>query len=410
MNTIDQVVARLMAGIGIEQIHIHTWSIRIASLLGIIVISYLTTKLFHHIVIPTIQKITRRTKATWDDYVFNEQMLTAFCRLIPPLMWYILLPFVLEDEPELLDILLRACLVYLIIVVLRLVSTFMNILYEISNEHERLRNRPLKGIYQMLNLVAIGVGLILIISILINQNATSILAGLGASAAILMLVFKDSILGLVAGIQLSANDMLRPGDWITMPKYGADGYVIEVSLTTVKVQNFDKTITTVPPYALVSDSFQNWRGMRESGGRRIKRSLLIDVRSIHACSPEEIEQYKAKNLWAFEEKENELPAKQPLINLEAFRRHALAYLRQREELNQEMPLMIRQLQPTSEGLPLEIYCFTTVKDWIPYEDIQTSIFNHLIGVLPEFSLRLYQKPAELIYKDADDADKSLIKN
>ncbi len=317
MNTIDQAVARLMAGIGIEQIHIHTWSIRIASLLGIIVISYLTTKLFHHIVIPTIQKITRRTKATWDDYVFNEQMLTAFCRLIPPLMWYILLPFVLEDEPELLDILLRACLVYLIIVVLRLVSTFMNILYEISNEHERLRNRPLKGIYQMLNLVAIGIGLILIISILINQNATSILAGLGASAAILMLVFKDSILGLVAGIQLSANDMLRPGDWITMPKYGADGYVIEVSLTTVKVQNFDKTITTVPPYALVSDSFQNWRGMRESGGRRIKRSLLIDVRSIHACTPEEIEQYKAKNLWAFEEKENELPAKQPLINLEA---------------------------------------------------------------------------------------------
>ena len=410
MNTIDQAVARLMMGIGIEQIHIHTWSVRIASLLGILVISYLTTKLFHHVVIPTIQKITRKTKATWDDYLFNEQMLTAFCRLIPPLMWYVLLPFVLEDEPELLDIFHRACLVYLIIMVLRLVNTFMNILYEISNEHERLRNRPLKGIYQMLSLVAIGIGLILIISILIDQDATSILAGLGASAAILMLVFKDSILGLVAGIQLSANDMLRPGDWITMPKYGANGYVIEVSLTTVKVQNFDKTITTVPPYALVSDSFQNWRGMRESGGRRIKRSLLIDVRSIHACSPEDIELYKAKNLWAMNADENGQQPEQPLINLEAFRRHALAYLRNRQDINQEMHLMIRQLQPTSEGLPLEIYCFTTVKDWIPYEEIQTTIFNHLIGVLPEFGLRLYQKPAELIYKDADDADKSLIKN
>lgn len=395
MNTVDQAVARLMMGIGIEQVHIHNWSVRIASVLGILVISYLTTKLFHHVVIPTIQKITRKTKATWDDYLFNEQMLTAFCRLIPPLMWYVLLPFVLEDEPDLLDILHRACLVYLIIMVLRLVNTFMNILYEISNEHERLRNRPLKGIYQMLSLVAIGIGLILIISILINQDATSILAGLGASAAILMLVFKDSILGLVAGIQLSANDMLRPGDWITMPKYGADGYVIEVSLTTVKVQNFDKTITTVPPYALVSDSFQNWRGMRESGGRRIKRSLLIDVRSIHACMPEEIEQYKGKNLWAFTEKGKEMAPEQPLINLEAFRRHALTYLRQREDINQEMHLMIRQLQPTSEGLPLEIYCFTTVKDWVPYENIQTSIFNHLIGVLPEFGLRLYQKPTEL---------------
>lgn len=395
MNTVEQAVARLMMGIGIEQVHIHNWSVRIASVLGILVISYLTTKLFHHIVIPTIQKITRRTKATWDDYLFNKQMLTAFCRLIPPLMWYVLLPFVFEEEPGVLDILLRACLVYLIIVVLRLVSTFMNILYEISNEHERLRNRPLKGIYQMLTLVAIGIGIILIISILVNQDATSILAGLGASAAILMLVFKDSILGLVAGIQLSANDMLRPGDWITIPKYGADGYVIEVSLTTVKVQNFDKTITTVPPYALVSDSFQNWRGMRESGGRRIKRSLLIDVRSIHACMPEEIEQYKGKNLWAFSEKGKEMAPEQPLINLEAFRRHALTYLRRREDINQEMHLMIRQLQPTSEGLPLEIYCFTTAKDWIPYENIQTSIFNHLIGVLPEFGLRLYQKPTEL---------------
>lgn len=165
-----------------------------------------------------------------------------------------------------------------------LVNSFLNSLYEISNEHETLRNRPLKGIYQMINLVAIGIGIILIISILIDQNAATILAGLGASAAVLMLIFKDSILGLVAGVQLSANDMLRPGDWITMPKYGADGDVLEVSLTTVKVRNFDKTITTIPPYVLVSDSFQNWRGMRETGGRRIKRSIFIDMTTVHFCS------------------------------------------------------------------------------------------------------------------------------
>jgi len=390
MNTIDQAVARLMAGIGIEQIHIHTWSIRIASLLGIIVISYLTTKLFHHIVIPTIQKITRRTKATWDDYVFNEQMLTAFCRLIPPLMWYILLPFVLEDEPELLDILLRACLVYLIIVVLRLVSTFMNILYEISNEHERLRNRPLKGIYQMLNLVAIGIGLILIISILINQNATSILAGLGASAAILMLVFKDTIMGLVAGVQLSAYDMLRPGDWISMPKYGADGIVQEVTLNTVKVQNWDNTITTIPPYALVSDSFQNWRGMRESGGRRIKRSLHIDMNSIRFCTADEMDHFAAQG-WISEAEK----AGGQIVNLHVFCHYIERYLRSLQEVNTGMTLMVRQLQPLPEGLPVELYFFTTHKDWIPYERLQAKVFEHLFAVIGTFGLRVYQKPSSL---------------
>lgn len=383
-----QIVAQWMKNIGIEHAHIHLWSVRLVILLGIILVSYTITKIFHHIIIPTIHKITKRTKVTWDDYLFNEKTLTAFCRLIPPLMWYLLLPFAFDAEDVILDILLRGCLVYLIIAIIRLVSTILNFLYEMSNEHERLRNRPLKGIYQMLNLVVIGVGMILIVSIIINQNATSILAGLGASAAILMLVFKDSILGLVAGIQLSANDMLSPGDWITMNKYEANGFVLEVSLTTVKVQNFDKTIVTIPPYALVSDSFQNWRAMFESGGRRIKRSLLIDVRSIHPCTPEEIENYKHKNLWKVEEGEIEYP----LINLEAFRLYALDYLRNRKDINLEMYLMIRQLQPTSEGYPLEIYCFTTNKDWVLYEDTQTAVFNHLIGILPEFGLRLYQKP------------------
>ncbi len=390
MNVLKQAITQWMMNIEVEQEYLQQWSISFIVILGIVLVSYVATKLFHHIVIPTIQTITKKTKVTWDDYIFNEQMLTAFCRLIPPLMWYILLPFAFSTEQKILDILLRASLVYLIVMVLRLVSTFINILYELSNEHEAFRNRPLKGIYQMVNIIFICIGLILIISILINQDATSVLAGLGASAAILMLVFKDSILGLVAGIQLSANNMLRPGDWITIPKYGANGFVIEVSLTTIKVQNFDKTITTVPPYALISDSFQNWRGMRESGGRRIMRSLLMDVNSIHTCSPEDIEKLKKAKLWQVDENCNE----SPLINLEAFRVHALAYLRERKDINNDMHLMVRQLQPTSEGFPLEIYCFTTEKEWIPYEDVQTSVFNHLIGVLPEFGLRLYQKPSE----------------
>lgn len=214
-------------------------------------------------------------------------MMISFCRLIPPLVWYILLPLVFSKLPLLLEFLQKACEIYLVVCMLLLISAFLNSLYEISNEHETLRNRPLKGIYQMIKLIAFGIGFIVIISIITDSNATSILAGLGASAAVLMLIFKDSLLGLVAGVQLSANDMLRPGDWITMPKYGADGDVIEVSLTTVKVRNFDKTITTIPPYVLVSDSFQNWRGMRDTGGRRIKRSINIDLNTIRFCTEEE---------------------------------------------------------------------------------------------------------------------------
>lgn len=273
-------VAQQLSDMGIDKENL-SWSTRLTLVVLILLISYIITKLFRHLVIPAVHKITSRTKATWDDYLFNKRMMNSFCRMIPPIMFYLLLPFVFSNVPQLLNILLKACLIYLVITTLLLINSFLNSLYEISNEHETFRNRPLKGIYQMINLIAIGIGIILIISILINQNAATILAGLGASAAVLMLIFKDSILGLVAGVQLSANDMLRPGDWITMPKYGADGDVLEVSLTTVKVRNFDKTITTIPPYVLVSDSFQNWRGMRETGGRRIKRSVFIDMTTVH---------------------------------------------------------------------------------------------------------------------------------
>ena len=275
----NQETAQLLQQIGFEKSDLN-WATQVVLILGILLMSYLITLIFHHLIMPAVRKITARTKATWDDYLFNDRMMKAFCRMIPPITWYILLPFAFDEKSlYLLHILLKASLIYLIITALMLIKCFLDSLYEISSEHETLKNRPLKGIYQMINLIAIGVGFILIISILIDRNATAILTGLGASAAILMLIFKDSILGLVAGVQLSANDMLRPGDWITMTKYGADGYVIEVSLTTVKVQNFDKTITTIPPYALVSDSFQNWRGMRESGGRRIKRAFLYAGRS-----------------------------------------------------------------------------------------------------------------------------------
>lgn len=381
-------VARQLSDMGIDKENL-SWSTRLTLVALILLISYIMTKLFRHLVIPAVHKITSRTKATWDDYLFNEKMMTSFCRMIPPIMFYLLLPFVFNNVPQVLDILLKGCLIYLVITTLMLVNSFLNSLYEISNEHETLRNRPLKGIYQMINLVAIGIGIILIISILIDQNAATILAGLGASAAVLMLIFKDSILGLVAGVQLSANDMLRPGDWITMPKYGADGDVLEVSLTTVKVRNFDKTITTIPPYALVSDSFQNWRGMRETGGRRIKRSIFIDMTTVHFCSEKEKIMFASRG-WI---DEAQAKPEAQVVNLYVFRNYLQNYLREHPRTHKELMIMVRQMQPTSEGLPLEIYCFSNTTVWLEYEQIQGEIFDHILAVIPEFGLRIFQRPS-----------------
>lgn len=388
MNTLNQEIAQLLQQTGIEKNDL-SWSTQVVLILAILLISYLMTLVFRHLIMPAVRKITARTKATWDDYLFNDKMMTSFCRMIPPIIWYVLLPFAFNDSSAyLLQILLKISLICLIITALMLIKCFLDSLYEISSEHETLKNRPLKGIYQMINLIAIGIGIILIISILIDQNATAILTGLGASAAILMLIFKDSILGLVAGVQLSANDMLRPGDWITMTKYGADGYVVEVSLTTVKVQNFDKTITTIPPYALVSDSFQNWRGMRESGGRRIKRSLFIDMTTVHFCTPEEVARFTEKG-WISAPTEGS----EPPVNLYVFREYALKYICSHPDVNHNLMQMVRQLQPTTEGIPVEVYCFSNTPDWIPYETLQGELFDHLIAMVPEFGLHIFQRPA-----------------
>lgn len=396
MNTLNQEIAQFLQQTGIEKNDL-SWSTQVVLILAILLISYLTTLVFRHLIMPAVRKITARTKATWDDYLFNDKMMTSFCRMIPPIIWYILLPFAFNDSSAyLLQILLKISLICLIIIALMLIKCFLDSLYEISSEHEALKNRPLKGIYQMINLVAIGIGIILIISILIDQNATAILTGLGASAAILMLIFKDSILGLVAGVQLSANDMLRPGDWITMTKYGADGYVVEVSLTTVKVQNFDKTITTIPPYALVSDSFQNWRGMRESGGRRIKRSLFIDMTTVHFCTPEEVARFTEKG-WISAPAEGS----EPPVNLHVFREYALKYICSHPDVNHDLMQMVRQLQPTTEGIPVEVYCFSNTPDWIPYETLQGELFDHLIAMVPEFGLHIFQRPAGTDFQPND---------
>ena len=359
---------------------------RAGVIFAMILTVYLLDRISRRILIPIIRKITARTETKWDDYILSDEVLNVICRLISPIVIYILLPLVLTGT-GMLDFLLKVCRIYMIGVFMKLLFTVITSVYTMSNEYDRLKNHSLKGFYQMLKLAVIFIGSILIISEVIDKSPVVLLTGLGAGTAILMLVFQDTIKGFVAGIQLIANDMLHPGDWITMPKYGADGDVIEVSLTTVKVQNWDKTITTIPPYALVSDSFQNWRGMQESGGRRVKRAVYIDMRSIQFCTEDQMKEFEAKGWFDGVERVDGFP-----VNLHIFRNYLEKYLRNHPRVNQNMTIMVRQLQPTAQGLPLELYFFSDGTAWIPYEQLQSEIFEHVFAMLPTFGLRIFQSP------------------
>lgn len=397
MEYLKVAIAHIVARIGLGDAAVGPL-FTAAILVIIAIISALAVKFFRMAVTPALRALVSQTRTEWDDRLLSPGVLHALARLIPPVIWYALLPMAFAENPLLLNVLHKACLIYLTVVVLLFIHALLDTLQNISSEHETLRNRPLKGVYQMVNLIAAAVGIIIIISILIDKDASAILTGLGASAAILMLIFKDTILGLVAGVQLSANDMLRPGDWITMSKYGADGYVTEVTLTTVKIQNFDKTVTTIPPYALVSDSFQNWRAMRESGGRRIKRSLPIDVNTITIMPHGHIEALIGEGLATPEHLQRETS------NLRLMIDYAVGHIQRRDDINHDLMQMVRLLQPTAEGLPVEIYCFTATTVWPEYEAVQNDLFDHLISILPRFGLRLYQRPAGRDFEGSQHTD------
>ena len=363
------------------------WAYWLITLSAVALIIVVINLLCRRLVIPLIKRLTRSTRSTWDDILFNDTLLRDATHLVSPILVAVLLPMTFIEGHNMLEFLLKVNTIYLVVVIAKLLCTVLSSLYELSYQQDRLKNHPLKGVYQMLKIVVVCVALIIIVSVLIDKNPGYILTALGASAAVLMLVFKDMILGLVAGVQLSDNDMLRPGDWISMPKYGADGDVVEVTLTTVKVQNWDKTITTIPPYALVSDSFQNWRGMKESGGRRVKRSVYIDMRSISFCTEEQMTDFEQKGWLEGVEREDKF-----VVNLHIFRNYLENYLRSHHRVNQKLTIMVRQLQPTAQGLPLELYFFSDGTDWIPYEHLQSEIFEHVFAVLPTFGLRVFQSP------------------
>lgn len=361
-----------------------------------------------YIFLGLFKRFAKRTKNQWDDLIVDRKIINKLMHLIPAILVYVLLPLAIpKDElPSLLGILRMICSIYIVAVLLRFINASLNLLLEIYNRKESFKNKPLKGFVQIIQVIVFFIGFIIIISILIGKSPATLFAGLGASAAILTLVFKDTILGFVAGIQLSANDMLRQGDWITMSKYGVDGTVIEVTLNAIKVRNFDNTITTIPPYALVSDAFQNWRGMQDSGARRIKRSINIDMNSVHFCTPEMLDKFRKISLITdyIDGKEEELKKYNKEHNIDAsirvngrrqtnigvFRAYLVNYLKSHPNVNQNLTCMVRQLQPTEKGIPMELYFFAATTQWIPYEDIQSDVFDHIMAVVPEFGLQVFQ--------------------
>ena len=376
----------------------------------IVAIAFVSDLVCRQLLLRVVKRIVARTKATWDDILFEDRVLRRLCHIVPPVLIYFLLPLAFPPESGMVAFVLKLLLIYVIAVVLRFVNAFLKALHDVADQKEELQGKPLKGLMQTGQVIAFFVCIILIISILIDKSPARLLAGLGASAAILMLVFKDSIMGLVSGIQLTANDMLHVGDWISMSKYGVNGRVTEVTLNTVKVRNWDNTIVTVPPYLLISDSFQNWRPMQDSGGRRVMRSVNIDMNSVRFCTPEMLDRFrKIRLLKDYIDETERLIAEsneqagvendpEPVnglhqTNLGVFRAYLERYLRSLAGINQEMMLMVRQLQPTEKGLPVELYFFSKVTEWTVYEKVQADVFDHVLAVIPEFGLRVFQNPA-----------------
>lgn len=354
--------------------------------------------------------ITARTRFAWDDELLKAGVFTRLSHLAPALVIDALGAAVLgEKNPEALAALDSATTLYLIFISIIVLSAVLNAAQNIVGRTKRGASVPLKGFAQGIMLVACLVGGIFALATLMGKSPVYFLSGLGALTAIIILVFKDAILGFVAGIQISVNQIVRVGDWIEMPKHGADGFVTDVTLTTVKVSNWDKTITTLPTYALISESFKNWRGMFESGGRRIKRSLLIDMRTVRFADEELLARWQKMRLLRpyLAEKLAEIAAENQslgedlgvlgngrrLTNLGTFRAYCIAYLRAHPRIHQEMTFLVRQLQPTGEGVPLEIYVFTNDTRWVVYEGIQADIFDHLLAVIGQFGLRVFQTPS-----------------
>lgn len=377
---------------------------------GIILLSVIINLIAKKIIVGGIRRLVKKTQTEWDDDLVKENVFQRLSHIAPAMVIYFLasVPFP-ESEPA-IQLIQRLALAYMIFVGLIVIDAGLTAFSKIYRRFEISKVKPIKAYIQIAKILIYLVAGILVISTLVNKSPLVFLSGLGAMTAIILLVFKDSILGFVASIQVSRYDMVRRGDWIEMPKFGVDGDVVDININTVKVQNFDKTIVTVPTYSLISDAFKNWRGMQAAGGRRIKRSVFIDMNSVKFCTEEMIKRFsRFENISDYIEKKkdeveaynkekkvdlNELVNGRRLTNLGTFRAYIQGYLRNHPKIHNDgrFTFLVRQLDPTSNGLPIELYVFTNDTNWINYEAIQSDIFDHLLAVIPQFDLRVFQNP------------------
>ena len=375
----------------------------------IIVLSLIAYLLTKHFILKGLAAIINRTATQWDDIILRKKVFNRLAHLAPAIVLYksVSIPFAGYDW--FIALIIGLVLIYMIVMGILALDAFLNASLAIYTTYEISNRIPIKGFIQVFKIILYFTSGIFIISILVDKSPIYLFSSLGALTAVLMFIFKDAILGFVAGIQLSANRMVANGDWIEMPKYGANGDIIEIALTTVKVQNWDKTITTIPTYALITESFKNWRGMSESGGRRIKRSISMDINTIQFCTEEMLDRFsKIQYISSYIEKKkiemqeynkqeqvdnSSLVNGRKMTNIGTFRAYVQAYLINHPMINKEMTFLIRQLAPTEHGLPIEIYVFSKDQDWANYESIQANIFDHILAVVPEFDLRVFQDPS-----------------
>lgn len=376
---------------------------------GIVLLSLILWWVSRKLMITLIHRLADKSKTKWDDYLVELKFFSAIAHLVPLLFMDSFIKLVFLGYPKISNFLLKTVDIFIIFVILIAVIRFLSTFEKILSEKPQLKDKPIQSYFQLSKILVSGFMIILGLSIATGQSPIYFLTSLGAATAILLLVFKDTILGFVGSIQLAANDMVRIGDWITMEKYGADGDVIEITLATVKVQNFDKTITTIPTYSFISDSFKNWRGMEQSDGRRIKRSINIEMNSIKFCSADMLNELEKIHYLTdyIRQKEQEIEAynkennikKEFLLNgrhqtnIGLYREYVKEYLKHNPHINQSMTLMVRLLAPTPTGVPVEIYCFSTQKDWAIYETIVGDIFDHLFASTSYFDLVIFEQPS-----------------
>ncbi|MCG8478759.1 MAG: mechanosensitive ion channel family protein [Spirochaetales bacterium] len=382
---------------------------RVVLIALILFVAFLADWIARRLIVRVLHSMFRRTKVTWDDRIADRGVLLRLSRVAPALVIYGVGGIVAPESPWVGEAIRRATTVWIVVVASLTIDASMEVFHDLYREQTYSRKRPIKGFVQLGKVVLYFVAGVIVVTTILNQSAVGILSGLGAMSAVLLLIFRDSILGFVAGIQLSANNLVEIGDWIEMPKYGADGDVIDITLQSIKVQNWDKTITSIPVYALTSDSFKNWRGMSESGGRRIKRAISIDMRSVRFVDGAMLDRYrrfsrirdylerKGEEIDAYN-REHEIDltdsvSGRRMTNLGVFRAYVQAYLRSNPMVRDDMTFLVRHLPPGPTGIPIEVYVFCVDQRWVHYEAVQADIFDHLLAVVPEFDLRVFQQPS-----------------